>query len=76
MSFGGELIERVLHQRDDVLVDLVDVGVWPEALVQVDRRQDLDGDLRRERDVTRNAPQRPTSGIAVGIARTRLCASW
>ena len=37
--------------RDDVVVDLVEVGVVAELLAQVDRRQRLDGDLRRQRDV-------------------------
>src|ERR671931_436214 len=50
-ALGGERLEGVLHEADDVLVDLVHVGLWPELLLHVDRRQRLDRDLRRQRHV-------------------------
>jgi len=40
-ALGGQRLQRVLHQPHDVGVDLLDVGVLPELLAQVDRRQRL-----------------------------------
>ncbi len=41
-ALGDEPVEGVLHDRGDVLVDLVDVGVGAEAGLEVDRREDVD----------------------------------
>ena len=35
----------------DVVIDIVEVGLGPELLAQIDRRQRLDRDLGRQRDV-------------------------
>src|SRR6266851_4382271 len=50
--FGGEPIERVLHQPSDVVVDLIYVRAPPKLLPQVNRVEDVDRDLRRQRNVT------------------------
>src|SRR6266404_777812 len=44
-ALGGQRVEGVLHDADDVLVDLVDVGLGAELLAQVDQRERLDRDL-------------------------------
>src|SRR3712207_3441359 len=44
-----EVVERALHLLEHLVVDLVEVGLRAEALAQVDRRADLQRDLRRQR---------------------------
>src|SRR3954470_7576899 len=51
-SLVGQPIECVLHHRRHVLVDRVGVWTRTEPLPQVDRWQDLGGDLRGERQAS------------------------
>src|SRR5918998_4244207 len=41
---GGEVVEGALHAGEDVVVNLVYVGVLAELLLEVDRLEHLDGD--------------------------------
>src|SRR5690349_11929623 len=53
----AEIAERVLHLARDLLVELVGVRVRAEAVAQVDRRQHLDRDLRRQRQAAREVEE-------------------
>src|SRR3954453_6275236 len=44
-----QLVEGILHLAGHLFVDLLRIGLRPEALLQVDRRHHLDRDLRRQR---------------------------
>src|SRR5437868_4107473 len=43
---GGERVEALLHDSEQVLVDLIGVRLWSELLTQVDGRKRLDRDFR------------------------------
>ena len=47
-TLGGQLVERFLHQPGDLLVDRLNIGVWAEPPVHVDRLEYLNGDLGRQ----------------------------
>src|SRR5690242_1986288 len=55
----GQSVQRGLHHRTDVLVDIVDVGVVTEARGDVDRLEDLGDHLRRQRKVRRKDHAQP-----------------
>src|SRR5690348_18276097 len=55
----GQPVPRGLHHRPDVLVDIVDVGVFTEARGDVDRFEDLGDHLRRQRKVWRKDHAQP-----------------
>src|SRR4051794_31636099 len=46
---GGQAVERVLHASGDEIVGVLGIGVGPELVGQVDRREDVDRDLGRKR---------------------------
>src|SRR5436305_13047167 len=49
-AFALELGQVVLHLAGYLPIDPVEIGIRSEALSEVDRRMDLDGDLRWEGD--------------------------
>src|SRR5580698_4225973 len=53
-ALRGERVERLLHDADEVVVNLVEVRVSTELLAQVDRGEGLDRDLRRKRYVAQH----------------------
>src|SRR5437016_5809662 len=50
-ALGGQVVQRLLHHTRDMLVGPAPIGAASELLPQVDRRQYLRGDLRRQWEV-------------------------
>src|ERR671914_1240619 len=48
-ALGGKAVERLLHDRGPVVIYRVGIRVVAELLAHVDRRQDLDRHLGRQR---------------------------
>src|SRR5664279_3824060 len=48
---GRQGVKRVLHETNQVVIDLVEVGIGAELSAQIDRGERFDSDLGRERDM-------------------------
>src|SRR5579859_6128335 len=60
--FGGQRVEGVLHQADEMVVDLIHVRIRSELLAQVNRRERLDRDLGWKGDVAEHVADVETPG--------------
>src|SRR3954452_425746 len=56
-SLRREAVQGVLHLGGHLVVALVGIRVLSEALAKLDRRKNLDLDLRRQRQAPREGPQ-------------------
>ena len=61
-AFARQLVERGLHHRADVEVDLVDVGILAELRRDVDRLEHLRDDLGRQRQIRREDHAKARTG--------------
>ena len=58
-AFAGQIVQRGLHHRADMSVDLVDIGVVAELRGDVDRLEHTGDDLGGQRQVGRQDHRKP-----------------